>query len=313
MTIAFVFPGQGSQTIGMGRDFFDTFSSAREVFAEVDDALEMHLSKLIFEGSPEELTLTANAQPALMAVSMAIIQTLVKEKGAPLPSFISHVAGHSLGEYTAHCAAGTFSLKDTAKLLRQRGQAMQAAVPVGKGSMAAILGLDIAVVEKVSEMASEEEICVVANDNSPGQAVISGHKQAVEQAMTSALEHGAKRVLPLAVSAPFHSPLMQPAALVMADAIGTVDSNIPQIPIITNVTTQACQDLELCKSLLVQQVTGRVRWRESMMNTASLGITHVVEVGAGKVLTGLMKRIDDRIATSTINTPHDMDAFLKSI
>jgi [acyl-carrier-protein] S-malonyltransferase len=314
MKLALIFPGQGSQAIGMGHDFYKNFTVAKETFQEVDDALNQKLSHLIFEGSPDDLTLTENTQPALMAVSMAIVRVIEQEMGKPLPTLASLMAGHSLGEYTAHCASGTFSLKDTARLLRIRGKAMQDAVPVGKGAMAAILGLDIADVYALAADASDpalDEICVIANDNSPGQVVVSGHKNAVDRAIQLAGERGAKRALLLAVSAPFHSPLMLPAAQVMADALGDVTCRDPRVPIIANVTTQAVEDAAEAKTLLVEQVTGRVRWRESMMGLKACGITHVVEIGAGKVLTGLMKRIDPEITTSAVNVPTDLDGFLR--
>jgi [acyl-carrier-protein] S-malonyltransferase len=313
MTIAFVFPGQGSQAIGMGLDFYQNFSQAREVFAEVDDALNQKLSHLIFEGTPEDLTLTENAQPALMTVSMAIIRTLEKELGCPIHEKIHLVAGHSLGEYTAHCTAQTFSLADTARLLKLRGQSMQQAVPVGQGAMAAILGLEIGVVEQLAQEAAGHEVCVIANDNSPGQLVISGHKTAIDRAIPLAQERGAKRALPLAVSAPFHSPLMEPAAHVMAEAFAQATHHKPKLPILANVTTEPTQDNTQAIKLLIYQVMGRVRWRESMAKIRHLGITQVVEVGAGKVLSGLMKRIDPEIQSLSINTPQEMDAFLKTI
>jgi [acyl-carrier-protein] S-malonyltransferase len=313
MTIAFVFPGQGSQVIGMGREFFDNFVTAQDVFAEVDEALQQNLSKLIFEGNPDELTLTENAQPALMTVSMAIVRTLEYQLGHPIHQYLKLVAGHSLGEYTAHCAAQTFSLSDTARLLKLRGQAMQQAVPLGQGAMAAILGLEIDLVEQLVQDACDYDTCVIANDNSPGQVVISGHQTAVHRAIALAGERGAKRALPLAVSAPFHSPLMQPASLVMAQALSETQKQDPLIPVLANVTTQPTQNAEESKELLVKQVTARVRWRESMAKLRDLGINQVVEVGAGKVLTGLIKRIDPEIHSIAINTPQDMDQFLKNI
>lgn len=314
MTIAFIFPGQGSQTVGMGKEFYDNFSIARDVFLEVDNTLNQKLSQIIFEGSADDLTMTVNTQPALMAVSMAIVKTLVHELGTPLHSLVSHAAGHSLGEYTAHCAAETFSLADTAQLLRTRGQAMQDAVPQGKGAMAAILGLDLAVVEEIClDVSNDDSTCVVANDNCPGQLVISGHKNAVDRAILAATEKGAKRAIALAVSAPFHSPLMLPAAQAMKEALAMTPSQQPLVPIITNVSITPTQNLEECQSLLVEQVTGRVRWRESMANAQHYGISHVVEIGAGKVLSGMMKRIDDSIKVSVINTPADLDSFLKAL
>lgn len=314
MTLALVFPGQGSQAIGMGHDFYKNFTVAKETFQEVDDALNQKLSHLIFEGSQDDLTLTENTQPALMAVSMAIVRVIEQEIGKPISTLPTTMAGHSLGEYTAHCASGTFSLADTARLLRIRGKAMQEAVPVGQGAMAAILGMDIGDVDTLAADASNPalgEVCVIANDNSPGQVVVSGHKNAVDRAIQLAGERGAKRALLLAVSAPFHSPLMLPAAEVMAEALANVSSHNPRVPIITNVTTQAVVDVTVAKSLLVEQVIGRVRWRESMMGLKACGVTHVVEIGAGKVLTGLMKRIDPEMAASSVNVPGDLEAFLK--
>ncbi len=313
MTFAFIFPGQGSQVIGMGREFYQSFNTAREVFSEVNEALQQNLTKLIFEGNPDDLTLTENAQPALMAVSMAIVRTIEHQMGYSIDRVVKVVAGHSLGEYTAHCAARTFSLTDTARLLKLRGQAMQQAVPVGQGAMAAVLGLEIDQVEELAQDATQGEVCVVANDNSPGQVVISGHKGAVDRAIALAGERGAKRALPLAVSAPFHSPLMKPAAQVMAEALNNTSKNQPTVPVLANVTTQLTDNAEEASALLVEQVTGRVRWRESMANLRHLGVQQVIEVGAGKVLTGLMKRIDPEIHTSAINTPQEMDSFLKNL
>lgn len=313
MTITLTFPGQGSQAIGMGYDFYNNFASARAVFEEVDDALNQKLSKIIFEGDIDELTLTENTQPALMAVSMAIIRTIENELGKPIHSLVSYMAGHSLGEYTAHCASGTFTLKDTARLLRLRGQAMQRAVPVGKGAMAAILGLEIEAVETLTKEASisKDDLCVVANDNSPGQLVASGHKTAIVRVIESALQNGAKRALFLSVSAPFHSPLMQPAAKEMADALANTDSQNARSPVIANVTTTPVTQSDEIKSLLVEQVTDRVRWRESMATLKNLSVTHVVEVGSGKVLTGLIKRIDPSLAASCTNTVADLDSFIQ--
>lgn len=313
MAIAFVFPGQGSQAIGMGLEFYQNFAAAREVFEEVDEALQQKLSQLIFTGNLEELTLTENTQPALMATSMAIIRTLEQELGQPIYQKITLVAGHSLGEYTAHCAAQTFSLSDTARLLRLRGQSMQQAVPLGQGAMAAILGLEIDAVEQLAHEAAQGEVCVIANDNSPGQVVLSGHKGAIERAIPLATASGAKRALSLAVSAPFHSPLMQPAAQAMREAFSQTSYRDPAIPILANVTTLPVHGAEQAISLLVDQVTARVRWRESMAHMKDLNITHVIEVGAGKVLTGLMKRIVPDIQALAINTPQDMDSFLTSI
>lgn len=313
MNIAFTFPGQGSQTVGMGREFVENFPSAAQVFEEVDDALNQNLSRVILEGSQEELTLTENAQPALMAVSMAIVRTLEAESQVPLHTLCTYLAGHSLGEYSALCAVGFFSLSETAQLLRLRGQAMQQAIPVGVGAMAAILGLDISEVESLADDASQGEVCVIANDNSPGQIVLSGHKGAIDRAITLAPERGAKRALPLAVSAPFHCLLMKPAAQAMDKALQKLSLTNPLKPIMSNVTAMPVKEASLIRRLLVDQMTARVRWREIGINLGSLGVTDVVEVGAGKVLTGLMKRIDPGLNTRAINTPSDLDAFLKML
>ncbi len=318
MTIAIIFPGQGSQTVGMGLEFYQNFSASKKVFEEVDEALHQKLSKIIFEGSQDHLTLTENAQPALMAVSMAIVAVLEQELGRKLTTVAKLMAGHSLGEYTAHCASGTFSLADTAHLLRIRGRAMQEAVPVGKGAMAAILGPSLEEVEIIAQDAALDEfgrpqICVVANDNSPGQVVVSGHKEAVDRAITLALERGAKRALLLPVSAPFHSPLMQPAAWVMAEALAQTHGLHPAVPIVSNVTTELVKTITDAKSLLVDQVMDRVRWRESILKLKNHGITHVIEIGAGKVLTGLVKRIDGDLTVSSVNAPSDVSSFLETI
>lgn len=313
MTITLTFPGQGSQAIGMGYDFYTNFASARAVFEEVDDALNQKLSKIIFDGNIDELTLTENTQPALMAVSMAIIRTVENELGKPIHSLVSYMAGHSLGEYTAYCASGTFTLKDTARLLKLRGQAMQRAVPIGKGAMAAILGLEMDVVEDLTQKASfsEDDLCVVANDNSPGQLVASGHKTAITRIIESSLQSGAKRALLLSVSAPFHSPLMQPAAEEMAEALASTNVQNAKTPVIANVTTCPVSQSEEIKSLLVEQVTNRVRWRESMATLPDLSVSHVVEVGSGKVLTGLIKRIAPALTASCTNTIADLDSFMR--
>lgn len=315
MSVAVVFPGQGSQTVGMGLEFYNNFPTAKRVFDEVDDALNQKLSKIIFEGSQETLTLTENTQPALMVVSLAITAVLEEESGKKM-SDIAHIfAGHSLGEYSAHCTSGTFNLSDTAHLLRIRGRAMQEAVPVGKGAMAAILGPSLEDVEILAQDASEDDlghqqVCVIANDNSPGQVVLSGHKEAIDRAISMALERGAKRALLLPVSAPFHSPLMQPAAWIMAEALAQTHANSPIKPIISNVTTDPITDAVTAKSLLVDQVMGRVRWRESVMTFKTHAISTVIEIGAGKVLTGLTKRIDPNLNAIAVNTPNDIQSFL---
>jgi [acyl-carrier-protein] S-malonyltransferase len=313
MTISFTFPGQGSQFIGMGREFVDNFPAARQVFEEVDDALGEKLSALILEGSQDALTLTENTQPALMAVSMAIVRSLEAELGKPLSSLCTYLAGHSLGEYTALCAAGAFSIPNTARLLRLRGQAMQQAVPVNVGAMAAILGLDTNNVESLANDAALGEVCVIANDNSPGQAVLSGHKGAIDRAISLAPQRGAKRAIPLAVSAPFHCPLMEPAAKMMATALKETLMGEAQRPIMSNVTAMPVKENSLIRSLLIDQITARVRWREIGLNLGNLGVTNIIEIGAGKVLTSLIKRIDPSMNASAINTPQDMDVFLKNL
>ena len=301
---AFVFPGQGAQTIGMGQDLAASYPAAKAVFAEVDDALGQDLSGLIWNGDIDTLTLTANAQPALMATSLAALRALEAE-GLGLDT-ASFVAGHSLGEYSALAAAGAMSIADTARLLRIRGIAMQEAVPVGVGAMAAILGLDFAAVSVVAGAAAQGEVCQAANDNDPGQVVVSGHKAAVERALDLAKEAGAKRAVLLPVSAPFHCALMQPAAERMAQALAEVDINTPSVPVVVNVRANAVSDPELIRLLLVEQVTGAVRWRESMAYLAAEGVTEIWEVGAGKALSGMIRRIDRAIACQTIGSPEDI-------
>ncbi len=309
MTRALVFPGQGSQHVGMGRALHEAFTPAREVFEEVDDALGQALSRLMFEGPEEELRLTANAQPALMAVSMAIVRCLEAD-GRPVAAIASHVAGHSLGEYSALAAAGALSLADTARLLRIRGEAMQKAVPVGEGAMAAILGLDLEAVRELSGEASQKgDLCVVANDNAPGQVVVSGHAGAVERAVALAKERGARRAVPLPVSAPFHSPLMAPAAEAMRAALAEVELRAPVVPVIANVTAAPESDPGTIRDLLVEQVTGMVRWRESVAGFRALGIDRVVEIGAGRVLSGLVRRIDRGLAVAGVEDPAGLEAF----
>ncbi len=308
---AFVFPGQGAQVIGMGRDLAEAYPAAAAVFEEVDEALGEKLSALIWEGEAEELTLTANAQPALMATSIAAMRALEAE-GVKVTD-AAFVAGHSLGEYSALCAAGTFTLADTARLLRTRGKAMQAAVPVGEGAMAAILGLDFAAVEEVAREASENGVCQAANDNDPAQVVISGSRACVEAACEIAKAKGAKRAMLLPVSAPFHSELMAPAAEVMARALAEVDMQNPAVPVVTNVRAHATSNPTTIRSLLVEQVTGRVRWRESVQFMASQGVTEIWEIGAGKALSGMIRRIEKDVATRAVGTPEDAKAAAASL
>ena len=308
MTRAFVFPGQGAQTIGMGRDLAQAYPAARAVFAEVDDALSENLSDLIWNGEADQLQLTQNAQPALMATSIAALRALEAE-GIELTS-AAYVAGHSLGEYSALCAAGALSLTDTARLLRLRGQAMQAAVPVGVGAMAALLGLDFATAAEVAAEAAQGEVCQAANDNDPAQVVVSGHRGAVERALGIAKARGAKRALLLPVSAPFHCALMQPAADAMAAALSGVTLLAPRVPLVANVRADAVTDPETIRALLVEQVTGSVRWRESVLWMDSHGVTDAWEIGAGKALSGMIKRIAPGISTRAIGLPADVAATL---
>jgi [acyl-carrier-protein] S-malonyltransferase len=306
---AFVFPGQGAQTVGMGQALASSYPAARAVFEEVDDALGQNLSALIWEGDIETLTLTANAQPALMATSLAALRALEAE-GVALDT-AAYVAGHSLGEYSALAAAGAISLADTARLLRIRGTAMQEAVPVGVGAMAAILGLDFATVTKVAEAAAQGEVCQAANDNDSGQVVVSGNGAAVDRALNLAKEAGAKRALLLPVSAPFHCILMEPAADRMASALMEVNISTPVLPLVANVRASAVSDPAVIRSLLVEQVTGAVRWRESVMYLASKGVTEVWEIGAGKALSGMIRRIDRAITCKTIGAPEDIAKALE--
>ncbi len=311
MSIAFTFPGQGSQVIGMGKDLADAFSEARAVFDEVDEALGEKLSALMWDGTIEELTLTANAQPALMAVSLAAMRAM-EAAGFDMAQSVSCVAGHSLGEYSALAAAGSFSVADTARLLRVRGNAMQQAVPAGEGAMAAIIGLDQDAVEEIcTQCQTGGSCCQIANDNGGGQLVISGSRGAVEKAATLARDKGAKRALLLPVSAPFHSVLMEPAADAMRAAFENVTISEPSVPLISNVVAAPVEDPAQIVDLLIRQVTGRVRWRETVQWFASNGVTAVYEIGAGKVLTGLARRIDRDIAATAINTPQDIEAFLR--
>jgi len=313
MSMAFVFPGQGSQEVGMGKALADAFPAAREVFQEVDEALGQNLSKLMFEGPDDELRLTENAQPALMAVSMAVMRILEAEGGFSLADKAAFVAGHSLGEYSALAAARAFALADTARLLKTRGQAMQQAVPVGKGAMAALLGLELDDARAVAAAAADGEICTVANDNSPGQVVVSGHTAAVERAVDIAKDRGARRAVLLPVSAPFHCPLMAPAADVMAEALGRTAIDAPVPVLVANVTAESVADPDTIRRLLVEQVTGAVRWRESVLYMKNEGVDRLVEAGAGKVLSGLARRIDRDLAGSAINAPDDVEEFLKTV
>jgi len=310
MARAFVFPGQGSQAVGMGAALAGAFPVAREVFGEVDDALGQNLSKLMREGPLEQLTLTANAQPALMAHSLAMMRVLESEAGADIENAI-FVAGHSLGEYSALCAARAISLADTARLLRIRGEAMQAAVPVGEGAMAALIGVDLEGAQKAIDAAPGEGVCEIANDNTPGQVVISGAKERVEAVCVSAKEFGAKLAKLLPVSAPFHSSLMQPAADRMADALAEADIKAPATALVANVTAREAATPGDIRALLVKQVTGRVRWRESIAYMADKGCDTFIEVGSGKVLSGLIRRINRDAATMSIGAPDDIEKFLK--
>ena len=314
MNRAFLFPGQGSQQIGMGKVLADAFASARDVFQEVDDALSLKLSRIMWDGPESELLLTENAQPAIMAASIAVVRVLAREGGFDLAAQAKLVAGHSLGEYSALCAAGGLTLADTARLLRTRGQAMQTAVPLGEGAMAALLGADIELAEAAAAEASAEGgICVVANDNAPGQVVISGSKAAVERAGEIAKTKGAKRAIPLNVSAPFHCPLMQSAADVMAEALSKVTIRPLAVPVLANVTASETTEPQTIRRLLVEQVTGRVRWRESMLALRGLGVESTVEAGGNKVLTGMLKRTDKDLQTVTLDTPAEIETFLKSL
>lgn len=313
MARAFVFPGQGSQDVGMGRALAETFAAAREVFDEVDDALGQKLSAIMWDGPKETLTLTENAQPALMAVSMAVMRVLEREHGIKLADKAAFVAGHSLGEYSALAAVGTFSLADTARLLKLRGQAMQAAVPVGEGAMVALLGVGLDVAEKVAAEAAEGDVCQVANDNEPTQVVLSGTKAAMDRVIAIAKSHGVRRALPLPVSAPFHCALMQPAADAMADALAKVEIKAPVVPVVANVVAQPLSDPEEIRRRLVEQVTGTVRWRECVGFLADNGVTQVFEIGSGKVLAGLAKRIASSLEAESIGAPADIEAALSKL
>ncbi|HZB90830.1 MAG TPA: ACP S-malonyltransferase [Stellaceae bacterium] len=313
MTRALVFPGQGSQAVGMGRELAGAFGAARDVFAEVDEALRQNLSRLMFEGPEAELTLTENAQPALMAVSLAAMRVLEREAGLDLGRHVAFVAGHSLGEYSALAAARAFTLADAARLLKRRGQAMQRAVPVGAGAMAALLGLDLEVARAVAAEAAEGEVCAAANDNGGGQIVVSGDRAAVERAVAVAAAKGAKRSIMLPVSAPFHCRLMAPAADAMEEALAEVPIREPHVPLVANVTAAPVSDPDEIRRLLVEQVTGLVRWRESVLGMKAAGVDTLVEIGAGRVLAGLAKRIDRELAAVSVGTPAEIEAFAKTL
>ena len=311
MTIAFVFPGQGSQAVGMGEALLASFPTARETLEEVDDALSLNLSRLVREGPAEDLTLTENAQPALMAIGMAALRVLVRDAGFDFAGRVSHVAGHSLGEYSALAAADAFSLADAARLLRTRGRAMQEAVPVGEGAMAALLGATLEQARGIAGDAAENQVCDIANDNAPGQVVLSGNSEAVERAVALAKERGIRRAVMLSVSAPFHCRLLKPAAEVMEEALSTVDMNPPEPPLVANVSAETVSDPDEIRELLVAQVTGLVRWRECVLALRAAGVETVVEIGAGKVLTGLARRIDPDLAALSVESPDDIEALLK--
>ncbi|CAO3446016.1 Malonyl CoA-acyl carrier protein transacylase (EC 2.3.1.39) [Azospirillum largimobile] len=297
----------------MGRELAEAFEVARLTFEEVDDALNQRLSRLMAEGPEADLTLTENAQPALMAVSVAVMRVLASEGGVDLSKHAAFVAGHSLGEYSALCAAGAFTLADTARLLKLRGQAMQKAVPVGKGAMAALLGADLEQAQAIAADAAQGEVCSIANDNSVGQVVISGSAEAIDRAIVLAAERGLKRSVRLPVSAPFHCSLMQPAADAMAEALANVTISAPVVPVIANVTASAVSDPNAIRRLLVEQVTGMVRWRECVLSMKEQGVERLVEVGSGKVLAGLTKRIDKDLAAVSVGTPADVESFLKTL
>lgn len=312
MSIALVFPGQGSQAVGMGKDLASAFPEAKAVFEEIDAALGQKLSQIMWEGPAETLTLTENAQPALMAVSLAVMRVL-ESKGMKLGGAIKLVAGHSLGEYSALAAAGTFTLADTARLLKLRGQAMQRAVPVGQGAMAALLGVGLDVARKIAADAAQGDVCEVANDNEPTQVVLSGHKTAIDRVGEVGKAHGLRRALPLPVSAPFHCALMKPAADAMAEALAKVDMKAPRVPVVANVLAAPISDPAEIRQRLVEQVCGTVRWRECVEAMAKAGVTHLYEIGTGKVLSGLAGRIDKSLKSQPVGTPADIDAALAAL
>lgn len=313
MARAFVFPGQGSQAVGMGRALYDAFSAARAVYREVDDALGQRLSRIIFDGPDDDLTLTENAQPALMATSLAAARVIESEGGARLADLAAFVAGHSLGEYSALAAAGAMTLADTARLLKRRGLAMQRAVPVGEGAMTVLLGLDLETARAIAEEAGEGAVCDVANDNADGQVVLSGAAAAIERAMALAKERGAKRALPLSVSAPFHCALLAPAAKEMAEALAEIDIAPPRPALVANVSAAATDRPGAIRDHLVAQVTATVRWRESVLYMKRNGVDTLVELGAGKVLGNLARRIDGDLVGVSLQTPDDIETFLKTV
>ncbi len=313
MAVAFVFPGQGSQDVGMGRELAEAYGAAREVFEEVDAVLSQNLSQIMWEGPKETLTLTENAQPALLAVSMAVMRVLEQEKGFSLKGKVKFVAGHSLGEYSALAAAGAFSLADAVRLLKLRGQAMQAAVPVGKGAMSALLGVGIDVARKVAQAAAQGDVCQIANDNEPLQVVLSGDKAALDRVLEVGKQFGVRRTVPLPVSAPFHCALMQPAADAMAEAFASVDVQVPIVPVVANVIAEPVTDPAEIKMRLVEQVTGTVRWRECVTYMTANGVTDIYEVGVGKVLAGLVKRTEKTLNAISIGTPAEVDAALDQL
>jgi len=310
MAVAFVFPGQGSQDVGMGRELAQAFGAAREVFEEVDEVLSQNLSQIMWEGPKETLKLTENAQPALMAVSMAVMRVLEQEKGFSLKDKVKFVAGHSLGEYSALAAAGAFSLADAARLLKLRGQVMQAAVPVGKGAMSALLGVGIDVARKVADAAAGGDVCQIANDNEPSQVVLSGDRSALDRVPEVGKKFGVRRAVPLPVSAPFHCSLMQPAADAMAEALEHVEVKSPVVPVVANVIGRPITDPADIKKCLVEQVTGTVRWRECVTYMTANGVTDIYEIGAGKVLSGLVKRTEKTLNTASLGCPAEFDAVL---
>lgn len=313
MAVAFVFPGQGSQDVGMGRELAEAYGAAREVFEEVDAVLSQNLSQIMWEGPKETLTLTENAQPALLAVSMAVMRVLEQEKGFSLKGKVKFVAGHSLGEYSALAAAGAFSLADAVRLLKLRGQAMQAAVPVGKGAMSALLGVGIDVARKVAQAAAQGDVCQIANDNEPLQVVLSGDKSALDRVQEVGKQFGVRRTVPLPVSAPFHCALMQPAADAMAEALASIDVQVPIVPVVANVIAEPVTDPAEIKRRLVEQVTGTVRWRECVTYMTANGVTDIYEVGVGKVLAGLVKRTEKTLNAISIGTPAEVDAALDQL